>query len=66
MKKEDVPMLENVHLEKIIVLNVMMKEIYVKNVKMIIIPMKMVDALIQKIVRYLIKEFALNAQMIIF
>ena len=44
----------------------MKKEIYAMNVMKGIIQMKMVDAHIQKIVKYLTKENALSAKKIIF
>ena len=55
---EDALMLENVHLEKIIVLNAMKKQIYAKNVRMTIFLMKMVDALILIIVKFQKEEYA--------
>ena len=52
--------------EKINVQNAMKKEIYVKYVLKDIFLMKMEDALIQIIVKYLIKENALNVKTLIF
>ena len=52
--------------EKITVQNAIQKVVYAKNVKKGILLIKMVDALIQIIVKYLKKENALNAKKILY
>ena len=62
---EVVPIQKNVYLEKIIDLSAMKKEIYVRNVKMIISQIKMEDVHILIIVRYLKGEYVFNAAKIL-
>ena len=57
---------KNAYLEKIIVVNVIKKETYAKNVISVITRIKMVDVHILIIAIYHIKENALNANIILF